>query len=418
MTEPPLIAELPPLAARLLRAANELSFAREIDTVSRIVQAAARDLTQADGITFVLREQDFCHYVDEEAIAPLWKGQRFPIQSCISGWVMQHGTSVVIPDVYADDRVPVDVYRPTFVKSLAMVPVRPPDAIAAIGVYWARTHRPSASELNALELLADSTALALANVNLYQESRTALDREHQARAVAERANSAKNEFLAVVAHELRQPLHACLAALRLMGSDEHGGTASLRARTIVERQIQYMARLVDDLGNAAQVVRGDVTLQRQAIAVDEVIARAEEVVRPLMAERSHQFTTRVGDLANVHADPARLLQVLLNLLNNAAKYTDPGGQIVLATRRDNSHIRITVSDNGRGIPGDQTPRIFDLFARASTDAGGFGIGLAVARRLIAMHDGTLEVTSAGPGQGSTFIVTLPVLEPASEPARE
>ncbi|MGE3510357.1 MAG: ATP-binding protein [Vicinamibacterales bacterium] len=414
MREPLLASQWPPLASRLLRAANELSFARDVETITTIVRAAARELTGADGVAIILRENGYCHYVDEEAIAPLWKGQRFPLRSCVSGWVMEHGVPVVIPDVYLDHRVPVDVYRQTFVKSLAMVPVRPPESVAAIGAYWARTYQPARSELSALELLADSTALALANVELHQESRAALEREHQARAVAERAMSAKNDFLAVVAHELRQPLHACLAALRLIALESSSGDASRRAQSVVERQIQHMARLVEDLGNAAQVVRGDITLHRQPASLADIAAQASESVRSLMAERSHAFSVDVSAAPIVFADTARLLQVLLNLLGNAAKYTDPGGRITLRVGCEDERATISVVDNGRGIPPDLAPRIFDLFARATADASGFGIGLAVAHRLVVMHGGTISVRSEGTDRGSTFTVTLPVHQSPSE----
>jgi len=108
MRKPRLVSQLPPVASRLLRAANELSFAREFEAVTTILRAAARELTGADGVAIILRENGYCHYVDEEAVAPLWRGQRFPLRSCVSGWVMEHGVPVVIPDVYLDHRVPVE----------------------------------------------------------------------------------------------------------------------------------------------------------------------------------------------------------------------------------------------------------------------------------------------------------------------
>ena len=130
-----LLTLLPTEAARLLRAANELALARDLHTVTGIVRSAARELTDADGVTFFLRDGGQCHCLDEDAIEPLWKGIRFPIEGSLPGWVMQHGTSAVIPDVYADDRVLVEAYRGTFVKSIAMVPIRSVDPIGAIGAY-------------------------------------------------------------------------------------------------------------------------------------------------------------------------------------------------------------------------------------------------------------------------------------------
>lgn len=148
---------------------QRLSIARSVSEIQEIVRSAARRLTGADGSTFVLREGENCHYVDEDAISPLWKGQRFPMSGCISGWVMLNREPAVIEDIYADDRVPHDAYRPTFVKSLAMVPIRRLDPIGAIGNYWARRHRPTEQQMELLQALADSTAVALENLHAYQE---------------------------------------------------------------------------------------------------------------------------------------------------------------------------------------------------------------------------------------------------------
>jgi hypothetical protein len=145
-----------------------LAFARTVPDIQAIVRTAARRLTAADGATFVLRDAAQCYYADEDAIAPLWKGRRFPLRACISGWAMLHRQSVVIDDIYADDRIPHDAYRPTFVKSLAMVPIRTPDPIGAIGNYWATPHRATADEVELLQALADSTAVALENVQTYR----------------------------------------------------------------------------------------------------------------------------------------------------------------------------------------------------------------------------------------------------------
>ena len=146
---------------RLGEAIERLSRARHLDDVTATVREAARQLSGADGITFVLREGDHCYYADESAIGPLWKGRRFPLRTCISGWVMANRQPVTIPDVFADPRIPHAAYKPTFVKSMAMVPVRDADPIAAIGAYWASAHIASERELSILKVLADASALAL-----------------------------------------------------------------------------------------------------------------------------------------------------------------------------------------------------------------------------------------------------------------
>lgn len=134
-----------------------------------IVRRVARQLTEADGATFVLRERDMCFYADEDAIEPLWKGQRFPMSFCISGWVMQHGAPVVIEDLYRDPRIPLDVYQPTFVKSLVVVPIRAAAPVGAIGNYWAFRHHATPQEVYLLQALANTTAVAMENVQVYAE---------------------------------------------------------------------------------------------------------------------------------------------------------------------------------------------------------------------------------------------------------
>jgi diguanylate cyclase (GGDEF)-like protein len=154
---------------RLLHAVQELSLTRSLPEIQRLIRTSARELTGCDGATFVLRDNDKCYYAEEDAIAPLWKGSRFPIQICVSGWAMLNREAVVIPDIYEDARIPQDLYRPTFVKSLVMVPIRRLEPIGAIGNYWADHHQPSEEEVRLLQALADSTSIAMENVQLYSE---------------------------------------------------------------------------------------------------------------------------------------------------------------------------------------------------------------------------------------------------------
>ncbi len=157
------------MVSGLLCAVRDLASAKNLQNVMDVVRLAARELTGADGITFVLREGNCCHYAEENAIAPLWKGKKFPLSNCISGWVMLNKQAVSIEDIYQDPRIPHDAYRPTFVKSLAMVPVRREDPVAAVGAYWATRHTATFDELESLQCLADAASLALVNVRLCAE---------------------------------------------------------------------------------------------------------------------------------------------------------------------------------------------------------------------------------------------------------
>jgi len=151
---------------RLSDVVQQLSQAHTLDKITEIVRKASRDLTMSDGATFVLRDGDECYYADEDAISPLWKGRRFMMSTCISGWVMLNGEPAIIEDIYKDRRIPHDAYRPTFVKSLVMVPIRRTAPIGAIGNYWAMHHVPSKEELSVLQALADTTSVALRNIEL------------------------------------------------------------------------------------------------------------------------------------------------------------------------------------------------------------------------------------------------------------
>lgn len=162
-----------PLLARLVATCQELSHARDMDMVMAVVRRAARELTGADGATFVLldrrSEGDYCYYADEDAIGPLWKGSRFPVRSCISGWAMLNKATAVVPDIYSDPRIPVDLYEPTFVRSLVMAPIRKNDPLGAIGTYWKDGRDPTEEEVRFLEALTDITAVTIELVGVYRD---------------------------------------------------------------------------------------------------------------------------------------------------------------------------------------------------------------------------------------------------------
>ena len=164
----------------LLQVVQALSLARDLPTIQRVVRHAARRLTGCDGATFVLRDGGCCFYADEEAIAPLWKGLRFPLDACVSGWTMLHRQPAVIADIYADPRIPHEAYRPTFVRSLVMVPIRTREPIGAIGNYWAVSHQATSDEVLLLQALADCTSIAMENVQLYESLERRVEERTQA----------------------------------------------------------------------------------------------------------------------------------------------------------------------------------------------------------------------------------------------
>lgn len=220
---------------QLITVVQKLSLARNLETIMAIVRVAARELAHADGASFVLRDRDQCFYADEDAIAPLWKGKRFPTKICISGWTMQNRQSVVIEDIYEDERIPFAVYQPTFVKSLAMVPIRTIDPIGAIGVYWAQQHQPTAQEVDLLQALADTTSVALENVQIYNE----LEQRVQDRTLElEFANAQLRE-------EVKERKNAEATVQRLSITDELTGLNNRRGFLLLAEQQLKLARRVN-----------------------------------------------------------------------------------------------------------------------------------------------------------------------------
>jgi signal transduction histidine kinase len=233
-------------------------------------------------------------------------------------------------------------------------------------------------------------------------------------AALQEADRRKDEFLAILAHELRNPLAPIRTAVQLLRNRDLGEAHGMRAREVIERQVQHLVCLIDDLLDVSRITRGMITLQRERVLIDAVIARAVETARPLIDSRRHELTLELPEeLLSVDGDQTRLVQIVGNILHNAAKFMEPGGRIALSVVREDSSAVITVRDKGMGIPADLVPRIFDLFSqvhhKSGGQHGGLGIGLALVRRLVEMHGGSVSAASAGPGHGTEFVVRLPLL---------
>ena len=235
------------------------------------------------------------------------------------------------------------------------------------------------------------------------------------------ANRTKDEFLAMLGHELRNPLSPIVTALQLMRM--RGETGALREREIIERQVEHLVRLVDDLMDVARATRGQIELKSERGDIAAPLAKAVEMAGPLFEQRGHHLAVEVEKGLEWEGDPTRLAQVVSNLLNNAARYTENGGAVTLSARRDGAGwLRIGVRDNGIGLAPEVLPQVFGLFfqGKRSVDRveGGLGIGLALVKNIVELHGGMVEARSAGLGHGSEFIVRLPVqaLAAASVPA--
>lgn len=292
--------------------------------------------------------------------------------------------------------------------SLLVVPLQSGGRVlGCLGFTYAQSERSfGATDLALAQELARRASIALENARLYRELQDAA--------------RGKDEFLAMLAHELRNPLAAIAGARRLL-DDLLKGEAKLITnvpRAILERQSVHLARLVDDLLDVSRITRGRIELRRQQLDFATVIEGAVESARPLITGRRHQLRVEI-EAARVDADPARLGQIVSNLLNNAAKYTDPGGQISVTLRREANEAVLRVRDNGTGLKPEMLGSIWDLFVQSDRTLdraqGGLGIGLTLVKSLAEMHGGRVEARSEGLGQGSEFIVALPLLESAQLP---
>ena len=249
-------------------------------------------------------------------------------------------------------------------------------------------------DLALAEDFANRGSMALDNARLYREAQVS-DRR-------------KEEFLAVLAHELRNPMTPLLTCLELMRTGEADPDSLTRWREVMERQVRNLTRLVDDLLDVSRITRGKIELRKEGVDLATVVERATEIVRPLIQSRSIRLDVSVGGGLSLEADPLRLEQILANLLHNAAKYTPEGGRVSVRGAREGGVISIRVEDDGLGIDPDLLPRLFDLFMQGNRTSSGLGIGLTLVRTLVELHGGTVRASSGGPGKGSQFEVRLPV----------
>lgn len=389
--------------ATLVEAVQELSLARDLDGITEVVRVRARELTGADGATFILCDGDECHYVDEEAIGPLWKGQRFPRSECVSGWAMENGEPAVIEDIEVDDRVPLHAYRPTFVKSLVVVPIRARDPIGAIGNYWAHKHRATPEELAVLQALADSTSIALENVDLYAGLEHRVEERTQA---LERANHELEAFGYSVAHDLRGPLTLLRGWSDMMAND-HLPPDRMRAGAVaINNAASRMGTIIDALLQLSSVTGAELVLETVNLS-----DMAEAVVRDLRAASPDRaVAVEVQPEIRVRGDRGLLRIAMENLLGNAWKYTarTPDPRISVSADERDDALEIAVRDNGAGFDPAAASQIFEAFHRVHSPAEfpGTGIGLATVDRIVRRHDGAARAEGEL-GGGATIFVSLP-----------
>jgi signal transduction histidine kinase len=286
-------------------------------------------------------------------------------------------------------------------------PVIPQVLRAKVQVFVALATKNEQLKRQAEKLSQRTTELTATNKRLV--------REMEERRAAERKSSAKDEFLAMLGHELRNPLSAISSASTLLGMPGAGAESVGRARVIIQRQTQHLSRIVDDLLDLSRAMSGKILLSKKRIDIGPLVSGCLDTFRATGRTAGYQLSSRIGN-GWVEGDPTRLEQIATNLIDNALKYTPAGGSIEIAIDAVGEDVVLTVRDSGVGIPPDLLPHVFDVFVQGSISIdrsqGGLGIGLSLVRRLVELHGGSVGATSEGSGSGSTFEIRLPRSEPA------
>jgi signal transduction histidine kinase len=329
--------------------------------------------------------------------------------------IHQRARSADIPIIFitaflADELDRLKAYQRGAVDFL-FTPVIPQILYAKIAVFVALAVKNEELKKQARQLSQRTTELTATNKRLR--------REIEDRQVAERQNHAKDEFLAMLGHELRNPLSAISSAASLIGLPGVSTDGVQRAKKIIQRQSQHLGRIVDDLLDLSRAMSGKILLNRAPLDLSALVAHTLETFRATGRSGEYQLIQDL-DAGWIDGDPTRLEQIASNLIDNALKYTPPGGRIEVRTWTENDDVVLSVRDTGVGISADLLPHVFDVFVQGSGTLdraqGGLGIGLSLVRRLTELHGGSIEAESKGPGGGSTFTLRMPRIEHQAAPA--
>lgn len=392
-----------------------------ITTLVEFSALAARALDNVQQITSARRDRERLYLLAEAAEEALWdwmpaSGEFWwggGVQTMLGDVVVQSRLSSKFEHIHAEDRERV---RASFDHALERIECetwREEYRLQRTDGSWIRVEDHA-------HILRDSQGVAHRVIGALRdvtELRALLTREREARSEAERANLAKDEFLAMLGHELRNPLSPIVSAVHML---RLGSSPEIveKGVTIIERQSRHLTRLVDDLLDVSRIAQGKVLLEREHMDMADAVDVALESAQPLIEERRHTVETHILRHLLVDADRARMQQVIGNLITNAAKYTAPGGRIVVESSIVRDMVEVRVTDSGIGIAPEMLSMVFDTFMQVPQELdrrrGGLGLGLAIVRNLVNLHHGTVEAFSEGMGKGSAFVVRLPMAKKAPE----
>ncbi len=394
----------------LLQVSERLNSTLDVEGMLDVLVEEAIRLVDAESGVAGLRTRDglICRCYRQ-------KGEAVPLEYCwppmvgLPGWVLEHKVPYLTNDAAHDPQVIPEHCNELGIRSALCVPILD-SAGEVLGFFEIHNKRdgspimPSSQEQ--MVAMSQTAAIAIQNALAYRKLQ-------EAEAALKGADSRKDEFLATLAHELRSPLAPITSSLEILRLTGGSDGPARNARDVMERQVRHMVRLIDDLMDVNRITRNKLELRRERVELKRILQSAIETSGPLLSGNGREFTASIPEEPIwLDADLTRLAQVFSNLLNNAAKYTRNGGKIWLNIQREGDRVAVTVGDDGVGIAPEDREKLFDLFVQVSSPLTrtqtGLGIGLALARRLVEMHEGELEVSSAGAGQGSEFVVRLPV----------
>ena len=394
----------------LLRVSQRLNSTLDVDGMLDVLVEEALRLVDAESGVAGLRTSEglicrcYRHLGDVAPLEYCW-----PPMVGLPGWVLQHKVPYLTNDAVHDPQVVPAHCQELGIRSALCVPILD-SAGEVLGFFEVHNKRDGSlitlASQERMVAMSQTASIAIQNALAYRKLL-------EAEAALKEADGRKDEFLATLAHELRSPLAPITSSLEILRLTEGSGGPARTARDVMERQVRHMVRLIDDLMDVSRITRNKLELRRERVELQRVLESAIETSAPLMTQSGREFTADIPkEVIWLDADLTRLAQVFSNLLNNAAKYTRNAGKIWLTVQREGNSVLVTVGDDGVGIAPEDRDKLFDLFVQVSSPLtrtqSGLGIGLALARRLVEMHQGELEVHSAGVGLGSEFVVRLPV----------
>ena len=413
--------------ARLIDAVEQLANAASLEDVIDILRSNARGIVEADGIAVVLKDDDRCYYVAEDACAPLWSGQRFPVETCVSGHAMIDAKTIVIPDIFKDPRVPIAAYEPTFVRSMVMVPIGHPVPVAAVGAYWSRIRTPEDNEIAMLEALARSAATALENARLVRSlkdlnseleirvaARTAeLEQSHEVLRQTQKMETV-GKLTGNVAHDFNNLLTPIIGSIELV---LHRGPTDARSQHMLSRAMEAAERaqlLVQRLLSFAR----QQPLRPVALDLRKLVEGMQDLLSSTLGPRITLDVDLPENLPFVLADGNQLDLAILNLAVNARDAMPNGGALTLSakplTKKDDwptntsnrEFVSLAICDTGVGMDSETAARAIEPFFTTKGLGEGTGLGLSMAEGLLAQLGGRLVIDSV-PGEGTTVTLFLP-----------